>query len=591
MRRYISENEGKDFQTEKKLLKKILPYIMEHRSIFILLGTIALLSNIFNMLGPYFVGKGVGILKESMDKAEFLKLGKISIILALLYILAAYLNYLQNVNLNNVTQKIVSVMRDHGFEKMNRLTLSYLDSSSHGNIISILINDIDNISSSISTIVSQIFISILTVLVTLGIMFYIDPILAGIQIFLVIITGLFLRNFSVKSREKMRERQRYLGVLSGYIEENFLGQWEVKNFSYENRGIDNFNKLSRSYKENSVKAFFFGGFNYPTLNFIGNLSYSIIIFVGTYFILKGRITLAALTSFIIYARMFNRPIANISDFYNIFQSVAASAERYFEFLESPLEENSERGEKVPENISGEIEFENVSFGYDKSRETIENLSFKVRPGQSVAIVGPTGAGKSTLMNLLMRFYEIDKGKILLDGVDIQKYSKKSYRKLFGVVLQDVWIFNGTVLENIIYGNEKISMEEVMEICKAVGIHDSIMELQGGYGWELNEENMNFSAGQKQLLTIARAIINNPKFLILDEATSGVDTRTEKKLVAAIKNITEERTSFIIAHRLSTVKNADLILVVRDGKIVESGTHEELLLKRRFYFEMYNHLIN
>lgn len=591
MRRKVTENEAKNFKSQKKILKKMMPYLLEYKNIFILLIGIAFFSNIFTMLGPYFIGKGVGILKPDMGDDEMTQLLKILFLLAGLYIASAYLNYQQNIKLNIVTQKIVEIMRDHSFQKINRLSLRYLDSSSHGNIISILINDIDNISSSISSIVSQIFVSILTIAVTLGVMLYINPLLTLLQLILMSLVILFLKKFSVKSREKMRERQKYLGVLSGYIEENFLGQWEIKNFSYENIGIANFNRLSRSYKESSIKAFFFGGFNYPTLNFIGNISYIAIIFLGTFFIFKEQITLAALTSFIIYARMFNRPIANISDFYNIFQSVAASAERYFELLEIPEEEDTEKGEEIPEHVKGVIEFQNVSFSYEKERATINDLSFKVEPGQNVAIVGPTGVGKSTIMNLLLRFYEIDEGKILLDGRDIRKYSKRSYRKLFGVVLQDVWIFNGTVLENILYGNENISQEEVIKICQAVGVHEVITELPKGYNTVLEEESMSLSSGQKQLLTIARAMVNNPKFLILDEATSGVDTRAEKNLVAAIKKITENRSSFIIAHRLSTIRNADMILVIKDGRIAEKGLHEELLERKGFYFEMYKHLVS
>lgn len=578
----------KSREEKKAIFKKIIPYLLNYKKIFIFLIGIAFVSNFLNMVGPYLVGRGVGLLKLGMEQEDFFQLGVIVAILAGTYTVSACLNYLQNINLNRVTQKIVAEMRDKSFKKLNRFSLKYIDSNPHGNIMSIIINDIENISSSISQIISQIFVSVLTVGITFGIMLYINPLLTFIQLLLVTFVGFFLKFFTKKSREKMRERQKYLGILSGYIEENFLGQWEVKNFTYENRGIQIFKNLSEKYKENSIKAYFFGGFNYPTLNFIGNLSYGIIVFIGAVYIFQNKLTLPQLTSFIIYVRMFNRPIANISDFYNIIQSVIVSGERYFAYLESEDEELEEVNYKeFPQEIKGEIEFKNLNFGYEKNKNIIENLSMKVFPGETVAIVGPTGGGKTTLMNLLMRFYEIQGGEILLDGENIKKYRKKDYRKILGVVLQDIWIFKGTVLENITYGNKEISQKKVEEICEAVGIHTYIASLEKGYQTDLTEESSNLSNGQKQLLTIVRAIINNPKILILDEATSGVDTRTEKNLVAAINKIIKNRTSFIIAHRLSTIKNADKILVVKEGEIVEIGNHKTLLEKKGFYYEMYS----
>ncbi|MGL6119252.1 MAG: ABC transporter ATP-binding protein [Fusobacteriaceae bacterium] len=583
----IELNEKK-ISEKKYILKKILPYILDHKKVFIFLIIIAFVSNFLSILGPYLIGKGIGILKLNMLNKDFYDLGKIVFILSGIYSLSAFLNYLQNINLNKVTQKIVEEMRSKSFQKLNSFSLKYIDSNAHGNIMSIIINDIDNISSSISQIVSQIFVNMITVGITFGIMLAINPFLTFVQLLLVTFVMIFLKKFIEKSRKKMRERQKNLGELSAFIEENFLGQWEVKNFVYENKGISIFNNLSAKYKESSIKAYFFGGFNYPTLNFVGNLSYGIIVFIGTMYIFQEKLTLSQLTSFIIYVRMFNRPIANISDFYNIIQSVIVSGERYFEYLESEdidLEEISIK--EFPLEIKGDLEFKNINFSYDKNKILIENLNIKINAGETVAIVGPTGGGKTTLMNLLMRFYEIDAGEILLDGENIKNYRKKDYRRILGVVLQDVWIFKGTILENITYGNKNISQEKVEEICQAVGIHNYILSLAQGYKTFLSEEKSNFSNGQKQLLTIARAIINDPKILILDEATSGVDTRTEKKLVNAINKIIKNRTSFIIAHRLSTIKNANKILVVKDGKVIEIGDHETLLEKKGFYYEMYS----
>lgn len=574
-------------RVKNKVLKGLFPYLLEHRKKLIWLCFIAILGNGLNLIGPYLIGKGINTLRFQMSSSDFLTLGKITSLLAVVYLSGATLTLIQNITMNRISQQIVWKMRKESFEKLHKFSLKFFDNNSHGNIISIMINDIDNISSSISQIGTQVIVSILTIVITLAIMTYISPTLTLVQLILVSITGIFLRKLTLKGREKTREQQRYLGEVSGYIEEILMGEPEVKAFTYEEKVIERFQELNGKYNENAVKAYFFTGFGYPTLNYIGNMGYALIVLIGSIFILRGEITLEGLSSFIIYSRMFNRPMANISDVYSIIQTVMVSAERYFNLIGQ--EEELESGQKkvVTETTKGDIRFENVTFGYSYKQRTIDSLSFEAKPGNMVAIVGPTGAGKTTITNLLMRFYDIDSGKILIDGINIKDYSRSELRKLFGMVLQDTWIFTGSIRDNILYGSEDISDTELFRAAKLACANDFIMKLPQGYETQISEDNMILSQGQKQLITIARVILKNPRFLILDEATSGVDTRTEMRLQKAMQNLIHGRTSFVIAHRLSTIKSANLILVVKEGKIEEQGTHSELMSKRGFYYTMFN----
>lgn len=574
-------------RVKNKILKNLLPYLLEHKKKLITLSLIAILGNGLTLIGPYLIGKGINILKFQMSNADFISLGKVTFLLGTVYILGAFLTFIQNITMNRISQQIVWRMRKESFEKLHKFSIKFFDNNSHGNIISIMINDIDNISSSISQIGTQVVVSILTIVITLGIMTYISPTLTLVQIVLVIITGGFLRKLTLKSREKMREQQRYLGELSGYVEEMLMGEVEIKSFTYEENAIQNFKNLNEKYKENAVKAYFFTGFSYPSLNYIGNIGYALIVLIGSIFILNNEITLGGLSSFIIYSRMFNRPIANISDVYSIIQTVFVSAERFFSLVNQ--EEEKETGNKkvAIEKTKGDIQFIDVTFGYQKDQKIIDNFSFEAKPGNMVAIVGPTGAGKTTIANLLMRFYDIDSGKIIIDGKDIREYSRGELRKLFGMVLQDTWIFTGTIKENIVYGNENVSDEAIINAAKLACAHDFIIKLSQGYDTKISEDNITLSQGQKQLITIARAILRDPRFLILDEATSGVDTRTEMRLQKAMENLIHGRTSFVIAHRLSTIKSANLILVIKDGKIEEQGTHNELMDRKGFYYTMFN----
>lgn len=569
------------------LFRKLLPYLKKYKAEFIFLIFLAIIGNLLTLIGPYLVGKGINQIHFQMNKSDFLQLGKMSVLLLFSYVTGAVLTLIQNIKMNIISQDIVNKMRKDGIEKIHKFPLKYFDGISQGNIISIMINDIDNISGSLSQIGTRVIVNILTIFTALGIMLYISPSLTLIQLLLVSFTGVFLKKITEKSREKRRVQQRYLGKLSGYIDEILTGQAEVKSFSYEERAVETFRNLNSSYKENAIKSIFLAGFNFPTLNFIGNLGYSLIILIGAIFMLQGKITLGGLSSFVIYSKLFNRPIASISEAYSIIQTVLVSAERFFQFMEQ--DEDLDPGKKNInlDSLKGNIEFRNVDFAYNEETPVLKNLSFKTGNGEVVAIVGPTGGGKTTIVNLLMRFYDITSGEILLDGINIEEYKKSEIRKLFGMVLQDSWLFTGTIRDNISYGNTDISFDKVIESAKLACAHDFIMKFPDGYNTMITEDNMILSQGQKQLITIARIIASDPKFLILDEATSGVDTRTEIRLQKAIANLIKGRTSFIIAHRLSTIKNADLILVLKDGKIAEQGTHNELMNQNGFYFNLYS----
>ncbi|MFR8991166.1 MAG: ABC transporter ATP-binding protein [Fusobacterium sp.] len=572
---------------KNNIFKKLFPYLMKYKFEFIFLIILAIIGNLLTLVGPYLVGKGINEIHFHMEKANYIQLGKISILLLFSYITGAVLTLIQNIKMNIISQDIVNSMRKDGIEKIHKFPLKYFDGISQGNIITIMINDIDNISGSLSQIGTRVVVNILTISTALGIMLYISPSLTLIQIFLVTFTGYFLKKISKKSREKRRVQQKYLGQLNGYVDEILTGEAEVKSFSYEERAISKFRELNSNYKENAIKSLFLAGFNFPTLNFIGNLGYSLIILIGAIFMLNGKITLGGLSSFVIYSKLFNRPIASISEAYSIVQTVIVSAERFFNFIDQP--EDVERGTLDIDlnSLEGKIEFKDVNFSYNEDTPVLKDLSFKAEHGEIVAIVGPTGGGKTTIVNLLMRFYDITSGKILLDDKDIELYKKKDIRKLFGMVLQDSWLFTGTIRENISYENSEIDFDKVVESAKLACAHDFIIKLPQGYDTVVSEDNMVLSQGQKQLITIARIIASDPKFLILDEATSGVDTRTEIILQKAISNLVKGRTSFIIAHRLSTIKNANLILVLKDGHIIEQGTHSQLMEKNGFYHELYN----
>ena len=572
----------------KNIFKRLFPYLKKYKYHFLIMVILSILGNTLTLIGPYLVGKAINQIHINMSKDNFIFLSEISIALLFTYISGAFLTLTQNIKMNNISQNIVNNMRCEAFAKIHKFSLKDFEKLKYGEIITVLINDIDNISSSLSQIGTRIIVSILSIVIALGIMIYISPTLTFIQLILVFTTYLFLKYIMSKAKAKRRKQQKCLSKMNGYVDEILRGQAEVKSFSYEEIAIENFKKLNKEYTDNAIKSIFFSGFNFPTLNLINNIGYTFIILIGAIFMINGKLTLGELSSFIIYSKLFNRPIASISEAYNIIQTVLVSSERYFHFMDLKEDYDNYSLELNRNNIVGDINFENVTFTYDGQKKVLNNLSFKAKAGQTIAIVGETGGGKTTIVNLLMRFYDIDSGKILLDGIVISKYKKSDIRKLFGMVLQDTWLFSGTIKENIKYGNNNITDDDIIKACKIVGAHDFITKLEEGYNTNLAENNMILSEGQKQLLTIARIIASSPKFLILDEATSGVDTRTELNLQKAISSIIKGRTSFIIAHRLSTIKNADLILVLKNGEILESGTHEELLKLKKYYYEMYSH---
>lgn len=571
----------------RTVFKKLIPYLYKYRYKFLFMVFLAIIGNVLTLIGPYLVGKAINQIHIDMDRENFIFLGKISLCLLFTYIGGAFLSLTQNIKMNNISQEIVNAMRQNAFKKIHKFPLKMFNTMAQGNIMTIVINDIDNISSSLSQIGTRIIVNLLTISIALAIMIYISPSLTLIQMILVAISGFFLKKITKKSKEKRRVQQRFLGRLNSYVDEILTGQAEVKSFSYEERAINKFRELNGAYKENAIKAIFFSGFNFPTLNFINNIGYSLIIFTGAVFMLQGKINLGELSSFIIYSKLFNRPIASISEAYNIIQTVLVSSERFFGFMDLPEDDEGGDRELDLSKVQGNIEFKDVNFGYNDNSPVLKNLSFKTKEGKTVAIVGPTGGGKTTIVNLLMRFYDISSGKILLDGVDVKEYKKSDIRKLFGMVLQDSWLFTGTIRDNIRYGNENLTDEDIIKSAKIACAHDFISKYPQGYDTMISEDNMILSQGQKQLITIARIIASNPKFLILDEATSGVDTRTELRLQKAVSNLIKDRTSFVIAHRLSTIKNADLILVLKDGKIIEQGTHKKLMELKGFYYTMYN----
>ncbi|MBR8700805.1 putative ABC transporter ATP-binding protein [Fusobacterium sp. DD29] len=571
----------------RTVFKKLIPYLYRYRYKFLFMVFLAIIGNVLTLIGPYLVGKAINQIHIDMDRENFIFLGKISLCLLFTYIGGAFLSLTQNIKMNNISQEIVNAMRQNAFKKMHKFPLKMFNTMAQGNIMTIVINDIDNISSSLSQIGTRIIVNLLTISIALAIMIYISPSLTLIQMILVAISGFFLKKITKKSKEKRRVQQKFLGRLNSYVDEILTGQAEVKSFSYEERAINKFRELNGAYKENAIKAIFFSGFNFPTLNFINNIGYSLIIFTGAVFMLQGKINLGELSSFIIYSKLFNRPIASISEAYNIIQTVLVSSERFFGFMDLPEDDEGGDRELDLSKVQGNIEFKDVNFGYNDNSPVLKDLSFKTKEGKTVAIVGPTGGGKTTIVNLLMRFYDISSGKILLDGVDVKEYKKSDIRKLFGMVLQDSWLFTGTIRDNIRYGNENLTDEDIIKSAKIACAHDFISKYPQGYDTMISEDNMILSQGQKQLITIARIIASNPKFLILDEATSGVDTRTELRLQKAVSKLIKDRTSFVIAHRLSTIKNADLILVLKDGKIIEQGTHKKLMELKGFYYTMYN----
>ena len=582
-------------QNFKGTFKKLIDDLSPYRFKFILVIIFAIGSTIFTIVGPKIIGEITNIIFEGvMSKLsgglgiDFTRIFNIIYILVGLYLLSALLGYIQGYILVNIAQKFSYDLRERISEKINKLPLSYFDRVSYGDVLSRVTNDVDTVNQTLSQNLSTMITSIVSVVGIFIMMLSISIPMTGVALLVIPLSLIVVSIIIKKSQKYFTDQQKYLGDINGHIEEVYGGHNIVKAFNGEEEAFEKFQTINQDLYTTGWKSQFLSGMMQPMMNFIGNLGYVLVSIMGGWFAIQGRIQVGQILSFIQYTRSFTQPIAQVAQVSNILQSTAAAAERVYEFLEEEEEASVENPLRI-ENISidGRVDFKNIKFGYNQDRMIINNFSESISPGQRVAIVGPTGAGKTTIIKLLMRFYDLNEGDIFVDGHNIKDFTRHDLRSNFGMVLQDTWLYSGTIKENIRYGRLDATDEEVYQAARAAYADDFINTLPSGYDMEINEEADNISQGQKQLLTIARAIISDPKILILDEATSSVDTRTESLIQGAMENLMEGRTSFIIAHRLSTIKDADSILVMKDGDIIEKGSHDELILQNGFYEELYN----
>ena len=583
---------AKDFKgTTKKLLNN---YLSKYRLALVIVVIFAIGSTIFSIVGPKILGNATteifnGLVSKLSGGSgiDFGKIGQILLTLLALYGLSALFSLIQGFTMTGVAQKLTYKMRNDLAKKINKLPMHYFDKKTKGEVLSIITNDIDTLSQNLNQSITQIITSICTLIGVLIMMFSISWEMTLVSLLILPVTVFIVKNVVGKSQKYFKKQQDYLGHVNGQVEEIYGGHTIVKAFNGENEAIKEFSKANKELYQSAWKSQFLSGLIFPIMNFIGNIGYVAVAILGGYLAIQGKITVGNIQSFIQYNKQFTQPINQIAQVSSMLQAMVAAAERVFEFLEEPEEVEDVENAKSTEGLKGNVTFDHVKFGYDEDRIIINDFSAKVEDGQKIAIVGPTGAGKTTMVKLLMRFYDVNSGAILLDGINIKDFKREDLRKMFGMVLQDTWLFGGTIKDNIRYSKPDATDAEVIEAAKAAHVHHFIKTLPSSYDMVLNEESSNVSAGQKQLLTIARVILADPKILILDEATSSIDTRTEIQIQAAMDNLMKGRTSFIIAHRLSTIKNADLILVMNHGDIVEQGTHEELLAKGGFYADLYN----
>ena len=581
---------AKDF---KGTLKKLIKYMSDYKISLLIVIIFAILSTVFSIIGPKILGNTITELANGFmlkitntGAINFNKIGTMLLCLLILYLISAIFTYIQGYIMTGISQKTTYKLRKEISEKVNRLPIAYFDKKTNGETLSLVTNDVDTLSQNMDQSVTQLITSIITVIGILIMMLSIDKLMTLIALGIIPISLILIGTIVKLSQKHFKNQQKYLADVNGTIEEMYSGHIIISSFNAEEKMLKKFNKQNEKLYESAWKSNFLSGLMHPIMTFVGNLGYVLISIIGGYFAIQGRITIGNIQSFISYTKNFTHPITQIAQISNMLQAMMASAERIFEFLEEP-EEQQEETEKIDiEKIKGSVEFKNVKFGYDE-KIIIKNFNAKIKPGEKIAIVGPTGAGKTTMVKLLMRFYKLNGGEILVDGKNINKFDKEEFRRLFGMVLQDAWVFSGTIMENLRYGNLNATDEEVRKAAISAHAHHFIKTLPDGYNMELNEDTNNISGGQKQLLTIARAILADPKILILDEATSSVDTRTEVLIQKAMDELMKGRTTFIIAHRLSTIKNADMILVMKDGDIIETGTHEELMKKNGFYTNLYN----
>lgn len=577
-------NDGSDRAKNRKyVILRLWDYLYFYKRKLILAVILTLLANVLSLVGPYLTGRTISAMENGVNfKLVFFYAG----LMIVFYLVSALLNYILAVAMVKISQSVVYKMRKDLFDKLNRVKISYFDQNQTGDIISKMSYDIDTINTSLATDVIQIFTSIITVVISFIMMLIMSPLLVLVFVVTIPISITITRVLSKIVKKKYRIRNKKLGELNGFAEEMITGQRTIQSYVQEQAVLAKFDEINEDATKASYESGYYSTSVGPSVNFVSNLSVALVGVFGGILYFMGNISLGKLTSFTLYSRRFSGPINQMSNIMADIQSALAAAERVFHVLDEPEEDKDFEDAINYQDVKGDIKFDHVTFGYQKDQVVLDDVSFEAKQGQVVAIVGPTGAGKTTLVNLLMRFYEIDQGKILLDEYDTKNITRQSLRKAFSMVLQDTWIFHGTVHENIAYGNGDVSRLEVEEAAKKARIHSFISHLPEGYDTILTNEGLNISKGQKQLLVIARAMLSKTKMLILDEATSNVDTHTEVQIQKAMLALMENKTTFVIAHRLSTIQNADLILVVKDGNIIEKGTHESLIEQKGFYNELY-----
>lgn len=584
---------AKDF---KGTLKRLIRYLRPHQYQLAAVLVMAVLSTVFSIVSPKVMGKATTKLFEGImakiqgvpgAAIDFAYVWQIIMVLVGLYVLSSLFSYVQQYLMAGVAQKTVYDLRHDVNAKLNRLPLKYFDARTHGEILSRVTNDVDNISNTLQQSLTQLITSILTIIGVIVMMLSISPLMTLIAVLTLPLSVLAITQVAKRSQKQFVRQQAELGKLNGHVEEMYTGHKIIKAFGREKTSLEQFDDINERLYTAGWKAQFISGVIMPIMSFIGNIGYVLVSVVGGILVTKRTIAIGDVQAFIQYARQFTMPITQTANIANIIQSTVASAERVFEILDEEEEVPESARPKVLKEPRGEVAFNHVKFGYDPQHPLIEDMNISVSQGQTIAIVGPTGAGKTTLINLLMRFYEVGDGAITVDGVNIAEMKRGDLRSMFGMVLQDTWLFNGTIRDNIAYGREGATEEEVVRAAKMAYADHFIRTLPDGYDTILNEEASNISQGQKQLLTIARAILADPAILILDEATSSVDTRTEVQIQKAMNELMKGRTSFVIAHRLSTIKDADLILVMNHGSVIEKGTHEQLLAAKGFYADLYN----